>query len=290
MANDRSVVVNCKYCKANFYSEINNMDILATFINNKEYCPKCKNECETPNGRFILYKNQRRFVLSNTSATQIASPEKLDLHNTVYVVLGEDKPLGTTWKFFLNKNDFYICCREVADFKISLHASGSHNLGFTDQHHRNSKKLESRHFYRINRPLPYLAHLVRAARIILSCNDTWKNYNGVRIPKMKALSKINRPIPNGQVFAIDVFYSIDSPNEFVETRFSNDKLLGSFLSKQGIYYIIVSVSDEDLNSVHAFGGWKQLAERQQAGPNDLSVSINASASEKNTLLIEAIHF
>jgi hypothetical protein len=284
------LVAHCKHCNKGFFSALNNFPNIGEFIGNVEQCPRCKNLVNSPSGRFLVHKGVRRFLPFGTSATPTENAKNIEFFDTIYLVLGNEEPLGTTWKFFLRKNDLYIVCRELPEFKISLHASGSHNLSYTSEHSKKINLASDRHFHKIKLPECYLAHYTRVTRLFLYCSGGWKRYQDVEMPVAGRKSNLFRIINFSDIVAVDILCSVDHPNEFAETSIDDHLFLGTILSDQGVYYTLMLVDSNQINSMRAVSPWKELAKRENLVGDGLSVSVSTSISPLNTLMIEAIHF
>jgi hypothetical protein len=123
-----------------------------------------------------------------------------------FAVRDADGRLSGTWRIWANKNDVYVTMKQVAnDFKISLHESGSWQLGLTSTTQQELQgagrwTYDSRHSTIWPRPSEIIEGLTSAFRILISTSELssipplpqmLKNVQWIEAPEMGMVLEVS---------------------------------------------------------------------------------------------------
>lgn len=276
---------SCSNCQLPFSSIFSFMLKGATgrrIANTFELCPRCRAICRLPDGRLVPFRDQLRFLPDSATVTYSRLPLRPAVRELTFSV-GNLLPRSFTWKVARERDEIYVFCREMPEWKISLHKSGRDHIGYT---HQSGKKVaggaRSRHFHTGTRLLPFYACVHRVASIVIHAPFD-KMFSRYALP----LTDIVLISPNLQKVVVDIYYSEEHPDKFAENRMPESQLIG-VIEGHSDEFISVSLPNHFLrrpeNIKH---GENVRADFTQRGANDASFTFGVS--DKNVYMINVTH-
>lgn len=222
----RGIPANCQACRYNFVSSYSALIEAGNTVRNSiESCPRCGAAVLFEGGDTIIIDGIGRLLPTGRRATRSNIDTPKPLTKSAFVSTGFDSPLSVVWQIWSTPNgNVYLRCREFPLWKLSIHASGDDNIGYTDEawYGKLDKVFPGntgRHMYQAHRYAPFVGHATRVIRCI-----TTGDFNGVPFGAANPLKeKYRRQLrllrPVRQAYSVfDVAFTAGHPFDYVETR------------------------------------------------------------------------
>ncbi|MCB2015228.1 MAG: hypothetical protein R3E11_02775 [Sphingobium sp.] len=286
------IVNHCPHCGKNFYSAFSQhlppgMELIS--YENKEQCPSCKSLIPVPDVRSINIDGNTRLLPFGASATFSDRKNIQNIINEVYFTIWKNGINSFTWKVWKYKRDIYIACREIYEWKISLHESGEDHIGFTSNYIKNKnikiQKNRDRLFFTADRGTPFAAHAYRIARVIIRSRSDFERE--FQYKPGRKLNKINKIYPMScRETGFDFIYTEGHPAKFKETEYLDYNSIAILSMSKNHFLSVLPISEvndiimSENNSIftHSFNY------------NDTEKSLfKFGLSDKNVFLLEIDH-
>lgn len=242
--------LHCPNCGNNFISvQSTGADLLGTivFVGNTEKCPRCKALVRSLDGQTVPTPAGTRFLPYSAPATRILVTNREETLKTWYFSAIIAGVKGPVWKIFVTKDDLYILCPSIPDWKISIHQSGSDNLSFTGEKFNYIKDesgiIGNRHIYKSTRHAPLLGHAVRVCWIDIELQSDETVQPNVR-DKPKHIQKCKYiDFGSRRRATFELVYTEGPASNYDQTCFLIDQSVASFSLADAEFFYLRPVYD-----------------------------------------------